>query len=521
MDNFCRVIIVDDEYTLLQGMKHLLDWEREGFRIAGTAENGSEALQLIERVHPHIVITDIVMPLLDGVELTRLIKLKFPKTVVIILSSYSEFDYVKSAFKFGAADYILKPRLDRSSLLSVLNKAKATFHEFVSPNGSSNIPRPVSYVLNQLINGFSSSGDEETKSMLQRKIEASEYFIVCCDSPALKSNTENGFELIDSIVVPYMKESIKGCDITSGVTEGKTYFLLIGAHGLAASRLNEALSSLGRHLDSVALEDTCFSISRQVTSLSLFSRIYQEAQSLLSYKFYGSTKVFSGSSVNLSPEPEFDSESFTQSLDFYDLNRAFTFIEKYVQDITEGLSLEPYILKKNLQSIIYNTFKLFETPDVQFDNLKIFKLELFKKIDMSKDIKEMLAEIRNAFSFLEGLSVEMKSPKLMKQIYLYVKNNYMHEIYLSDVAKDLHISYTYLSSYFNANEQKTFSDYLNCIRVEKAKEFLKDPDISISMVSELCGYSDQSYFGKVFKKSTGYTPTEYRRKYRSYKQHND
>ncbi|NGZ76623.1 response regulator, partial [Saccharibacillus alkalitolerans] len=125
MEQACRILIVDDEVLVRQGIKHYLDWEKYGFRIVGEASNGREGLEAIERLRPHIVLTDIVMPIMEGEEFTRLIKKNHPEIEVIVLSSYGEFDYVRSTFQNGVADYILKPKLETQELLRVLqNTAK-------------------------------------------------------------------------------------------------------------------------------------------------------------------------------------------------------------------------------------------------------------------------------------------------------------------------------------------------------------------------------------------------------------
>lgn len=106
---WCKVLIVDDALLIRKGIKHSINWEKEGFQIIGEGKNGEEALELIETFHPHIVITDMVMPVMDGVELTKAIKEDFPQIEIIILSSFGDFDYVRSTFQLGISDYILKP----------------------------------------------------------------------------------------------------------------------------------------------------------------------------------------------------------------------------------------------------------------------------------------------------------------------------------------------------------------------------------------------------------------------------
>ena len=120
MDNLCKILIVDDEYLLRQGIKHLVDWRKEGFEIVGEASNGKEALDLIEMLKPHIVISDIVMPVMDGIDLAKIMKSKYPEVQIVILSGYGDFDYVKSTFKVGVNDYILKPKLNPEELLLLL-----------------------------------------------------------------------------------------------------------------------------------------------------------------------------------------------------------------------------------------------------------------------------------------------------------------------------------------------------------------------------------------------------------------
>ena len=123
MQQFCKILIVDDEYIIRQGIKHLLDWEKHGFQVVGEADNGKQALEMIEKDPPDIVLTDIVMPVMDGIELTKMLNIKNSGIQVIVLSGYSDFEYVKSTFQSGAVDYILKPTLNPKELLSVLQKA--------------------------------------------------------------------------------------------------------------------------------------------------------------------------------------------------------------------------------------------------------------------------------------------------------------------------------------------------------------------------------------------------------------
>ena len=121
--DLCRIAIVDDEFIMRQGIKHMLDWEKEGFEIAGEASNGKEGLELIRRTQPHILLCDIVMPVMDGLDLVKIVHTEFADMQIIILSGYDDFKYVKETLLNGAADYILKPALSPRDLLKSIQKA--------------------------------------------------------------------------------------------------------------------------------------------------------------------------------------------------------------------------------------------------------------------------------------------------------------------------------------------------------------------------------------------------------------
>ena len=114
---YCKVLIIDDEYIMRQGIRHMIEWEKEGYVLVGEAADGEEGLALIEEYQPDIVLADIVMPVLDGMEFSMILKKRFPKIRLIILSSYDNFEYVKKTLLNGACDYILKPLY---ALISIL-----------------------------------------------------------------------------------------------------------------------------------------------------------------------------------------------------------------------------------------------------------------------------------------------------------------------------------------------------------------------------------------------------------------
>lgn len=157
MSELCRVLILDDEFIMRQGMKHMMDWEKEGFQIVGEGASGEEGLALVEELHPHIVLADIVMPVMDGIEFSAILGKKHPEIQLIILSSYDKFEYVKTTLLNGASDYILKPMLNPESLLKTLKKAAGRIPglELKREDGVSSVTQ-----LERFLTGFTDRLDE-------------------------------------------------------------------------------------------------------------------------------------------------------------------------------------------------------------------------------------------------------------------------------------------------------------------------------------------------------------------------
>ena len=154
MSDLCKVLIVDDEYIMRQGIKHLVNWDKEGFLIVGEATNGKEALIMVEELKPHIVVMDVVMPVMDGVELTKEVHEKYPDIKIIVLSGFDDFCYVKETLKNGAMDYILKPTLTGEVFLEALKRAADSIPGF-SLSGNSNLN--LNHALEWYIAGYSDS----------------------------------------------------------------------------------------------------------------------------------------------------------------------------------------------------------------------------------------------------------------------------------------------------------------------------------------------------------------------------
>ena len=123
MTENCRIMIIDDEFIMRQGIRYMMNWEQEGYEVVGEASNGKEALDRLEELKPDIILCDIAMPVMDGLDFIKIVRKKYPDIQILVLSSYDRFDYVRQALLNGAADYVLKPTLNPEMLLNMVSKA--------------------------------------------------------------------------------------------------------------------------------------------------------------------------------------------------------------------------------------------------------------------------------------------------------------------------------------------------------------------------------------------------------------
>ena len=206
---------------------------------------------------------------------------------------------------------------------------------------------------------------------------------------------------------------------------------------------------------------------------------------------------------------KFDSNKYSNYIKSKEFNSAINMIKEYV-DYAINSMMDEYKLKNLVKNLLYNVVVSLESYDIETDELRQL---YFKKIDNAAYSQDFAEEINHIILELKDIiskNVNMDEQRI-KEILEYINEHYDKPLELSDIAKAFNFNYYYLSFYFNNHCKEGFSEYLNRIRVEKACELLKENKAYVSEISSIVGYSDHSYFCRVFKKIVGYTPSNYRR----------
>lgn len=513
MESVCRVLIVDDEVLVRQGIKHLLHWEQAGFTIVGEASNGQEAIELIERLQPHIVITDIVMPLLNGVELTSLIKERYPTIEVIVLSSFSEFHYVRDTFQKGVADYILKPKLEAEQLLGILRR---TVHKIPTLKAITDQPEQqpkTSLLLDRLMSGYESDTDEEQELEL---FQYPSFRLFGADLKHVKHAVVSQEELlhrIKELLEPFQEK----LDMYSLPTDSKTAVMLLNSRDSNWESLMPALRALSNSTRMKELSIGWILTDTFTDIKQLAVQFQQSFLKLAAYRYFLTDNWFivrHELQRLREAEPDFDMNEFMEQLQRRKFEQAIGQLKRYMEAASTHYTLDVFSFKSQLGNILFNMIIVLGKLDIDMKQLAANKFQYLRVINESLHVHEAMEALTSFIQEVESAIASsrqaVRNPN-MAMILDYIQSHYMEPISLGDVASHFHFNPTYLSSFFSTHNQEGFSEYLNRVRIEKATELLATTDMAISDISLQVGYSDHSYFTKVFKKLKGTSPSQYRK----------
>lgn len=526
MKELCKILIVDDEVLVRQGIKHYLVWEQYGFQIVGEASNGREALELIAELRPHIVITDIVMPVMDGEEFTRILKQSYPEIEIIVLSSYGEFNYVRSTFQNGVADYILKPKLETQELLQVLQNTARRIPaiQYDEETGSEQIT--VDHILEKWIAGFEADAEP---ALLKEHFPYPSFYLVGVQ-PRL-SSLGGGEQLVQQKSSHIATTSARLAEVLEQVglplafrpvaADPQIVVFVLNLSTIHYDETVELLRQLAQHmLRETNTAQLAWALSERFDQMEQIGEVYQQLLKLLDYRFYfPDHALIIGSELPAPAEVRgsFNLKEFTEELRRDNFNTAFAALREYVQTLSANYLATPFELKSFLGNIIFNIITLLGNQDYDVRQLDEEKYDYFREINDALDVRQTTALLNSFLQKVDARIAERSGQSQgttnMKMLLEYIEEHYAEPLSLTGLGQHFHFNPSYLSSYFTTHNKEGFSEHLNKIRVQKAAEMLKDDRYSISEISDRVGYSDHSYFTKVFKKWTGLSPSQYRRQH--------
>ena len=524
------VFAVDDEPIVLEGIRSKIDWEGSVFSFAGEATDGEIALSMIQELKPDILVTDIKMPFMDGLQLAETIKKIQPWIKIIILSGHDEFDYAKKAISIGIEDYLLKP-FTPDELVASLNKVAAQIDK--ERKQLSDISRlreelksSETLIKKEFLNNLV-HGSVETNAIMQKCNELginliSRYYKVLISRIESKSGNVQNQQEACSLLNSY---SAAWEQVVSFFHHSNLLVCIF--KGASQQELEESIFHAAETIGHIATKNedctVLTAIGKTVEHLSQLNVSYEDAKHIL--ELGGNSEKPSENQNRIISSDDLQSGS----LDLLDLKENDPLVDrlKYAsQNDISAIIEESMILIRNnpgqfsvfasylLVDLIFAVSKLVEKLG---GNIKELNPEILQRsyVDTAVSDEELFKQtleqvLKFALNFRDSKMTGKYGDVILKA-KKYIEENYADQnTTLTSVAEAVCLSPNHFSTIFSQECKTTFIEYLTNVRMENAKRLMRETDMKGYDIAYECGFSDPHYFSYIFKKNTGLSPREYK-----------
>jgi two-component system, response regulator YesN len=527
-----KVIIVDDEKNICLLIKKTINWESLGYVVIGEANDGLTAFNMIREQKPDLVVCDIRLPIMNGIELIETIRKQRVDIEFIFVSGYNDVEYLKGAITYNAFEYILKP-IDIQSFTQILIKAAEKI------KGKYIIRDKLDYLrlnmlmqsLNKILQNNAFISIETLNEEFGTSFKPTYFCIVIfkLDSKVLPlphaveyefQKLINGFRAYYSgdfyEIAVLEREGNLQCTLLINTENNDSEFV--------KKKLTQFLDKYLSMNDSFFSQTLTIGLGDMVNDITEIKKSYDSAMaSIKSRVVYGVNRIIdfkdtytdSEHAANiLSPR---ENQKLTTLFDVFDAKHAAVEISKLFNTNAPEYIDNPLIYHMISYEIIEIMFNSFLKKDIKLkNNIYYNKSNFMAKIDNCFSYEQMETLIVNIFNrFVKEYAImrQKNGEKVIGEIKVYVANNYREDITLHDVARHVGLTPSYISSLFRMKTGENFSQYLINYRIEMSKDLLKDVQYKIADIAAMSGYKDPKHFTRTFKKIVGVNPTDYRKLY--------
>lgn len=532
-----KVMIVDDEIFIISLIEKLIDWEKYGMCIAGTADNGMTALEEVKRLQPDIIIVDVRMPGYDGITFMQKVRELNDKVKFVVISGHKKFEYAKSAMQYNVEDYLLKP-VSKNELEQILQKLgtklesekqnEAVLKKLDNQLGVSK-GKLRSYFFERILNGSLNIPPEDLAAVNQTfftTFSLGIFQVICVKLDAAESIPDKNFtDTLIGRVQELMADGLAGCCFECLVkSEQNSITMLLNYQANQREEVWKKLRDNFKGIQEVLVKFEQLYITmgmgREVTGLSGFSESYGSAEKCL----YTRTALEIGAIIQDSMVKEdpgiidiiFSDEARVRLAESF---KSFQ-VDKIKLQVLGAFSAgdeyryrDTCIYHEILQFIHRKFYEYLRQIDIYKGSYEDLEVQLMEKLLWCYTPRQTAAALMDQISiFIEEYTQNSKggenpSIRIAKK---YIAENYARNISMASVAEVVNLSGVYFSVLFKKEVGTNFVDYLNQYRIDMAKKLLKDVRYNVNEVAGLVGFSDARYFSKMFKKNVGVKPTEYR-----------
>lgn len=533
-----KIFLVEDESIVREGLRDNIPWQQYGYKFVGEAGDGEMALPLIQKTQPDVLLTDIRMPFMDGLSLSRIVHQEFPDMKIIIISGYDDFEYARQAISLGVEQYLLKP-ITRANLQKVLTELRAKIEneqeqkryqeKFQDETREYEQFSRTNFFVKIFEGRMPVQDIYEEAARLSVKINAPCYNLLMFSLTEKHQGTGSGFETED-----FARKREELLRYFVRYPEHVVFRWNVNTYGVLIKGSTEQMQELtGRCLENVEricgpaeeILDWYAAAGEPVERLSMLAECYSKVNHVFAHRFLmPEVHIFTKDvtdqympAVESGRIGDIDSAKLDQELirDFLvkgSHDEVADFVNGYLLSIQEAL--------KSRMFQNYLVFHIHFVSMAYVESLGYDKKELLELLG-EEQIQEVNLNVEELSAYLQrilGRAIELRdresdnqSRKILKKALDYIEENYTQEsLSLNTVAGEIHVSANYFSAVFSQMMEVTFTEYVTQKRMEKAKKLLRQTGRHTGDIALEVGYKDPHYFSFVFKKTQGCTPREYR-----------
>lgn len=537
--NEIKVFLVEDEMVIRRGIKNSIDWEKEGYIFCGEASDGELAYPMIIKEKPDILITDIRMPFMDGLELCKLVKKELPNIKILILSGYDEFDYAKEAIRLGVTEYLLKP-ISSGKLLEALNGVSESIRREKEDKDlvrkymeemRENTEHEKQKFFEQMIAGNLSMADAlETGKKYEMNLSAGMYNLLLFRFTLGEENRKSG-ELLGEAeyAIEKLTERLEYVFEFQRGVEGWAFLLMADNEEQMSERVKELSKDLEEIMKNYSTIAYFGGIGQPVARLRELEESFREAERALAARFTMElNRIISVEDIRMAQNV--DTLDDIEITSFGEIEKTRTMLEKFLNNGAEDEIdefVDVYINElpeENLKSVLMRQYTIMDAYIVMMSfcekiegiegEMQAQSEELKNSMKTIQTLEEIKNYIRMLLKKIIGVRDTISGRRYSDIIEIakdQIRKTYMSdEISLNTIAAEVGMSPSYFSSIFSKEMGKTFVEYLTEIRMDRAKELLMCSSMKTSEIGYEVGYKDPHYFSYIFKKTQNCTPKEFR-----------
>lgn len=533
-----KVFLVEDEIVIRSGIKNSIDWQKEGYVFSGEASDGELAYPMILKAKPDILITDIKMPFMDGLELSKMVKEALPEIKILILSGYNEFEYAKEAIHIGVADYLLKP-ISSAKLLEALGgiakqikqkREEQSLKEQYQRDNQEYIENEKVKLFTALAAGNISMGDAVNEAKALGMDLSAQVYNVMLFKVSMRLNDYQSPEQAMDVFgeIEDVNHAVPGTFFFRRGVEGWAFLVTAETEDNGREKMGHLKKYLFSVMEKYPEIEYFGGIGEPVRRIRELGSSYEKAGIVFSTRFVNdSRQILDLNDIRILHEK---STINVQSLDLMDRNR--TLMDKFL--VKGNLEeVESFITayfeempKENLESSLmrqYITMDMYIVAGAFCDRLGIPKEERTKDAEELENALRMMTTAQGVHKYVRQLlknTIERRDivsgsrySDIIETAKDYIAKSYMSdEVSLNTAAAAVNMSPSYFSSVFSREVGKTFVEYLTTVRMDKAKELLMCSPLKTSEIGYEVGYKDPHYFSYIFKKTQNCSPKDYRQR---------